>query len=180
MTRRILEVPVWRVVQKIARQEISSEEYTTAVIERIRSIDSEIHAYLTVLKEPTLRKAREIDRKIKSGKEVGCLAGLPIAIKDNICVKKVRTTCASNMLKNFVAPYNATVIEQIMAEDGIIIGKTNLDEFAMGTSTEFSYFGPTRNPWAISRVPGGRLEGVPLRYQGLKLLLLWVQILAVQ
>jgi len=159
LTRKILETPAWQVAEKIARQEVSSEEYTAATLERIGKIEPKIHAYITVLSETTLEKARAIDKQLKRGSKLGKIAGLPIAIKDNICVKGVRATCGSRMLDNFVAPYNATVIEKILSENGLIIGKTNLDEFAMGSSTEHSFYGPTKNPWDISKVPGGSSGG---------------------
>ncbi|HEY4700216.1 MAG TPA: Asp-tRNA(Asn)/Glu-tRNA(Gln) amidotransferase subunit GatA [Nitrososphaerales archaeon] len=159
MARRLLETPVWQIVEKIASQEVSSEEYTAATIDRIGKVEPTIHAYITVLGETTLEKARTVDKQLKRGVKLGKLAGLPIAIKDNICVKGVRATCGSRMLDNFVAPYNATVIEKILGENGLIIGKTNLDEFAMGSSTEHSFYGPTRNPWDISKVPGGSSGG---------------------
>jgi aspartyl-tRNA(Asn)/glutamyl-tRNA(Gln) amidotransferase subunit A len=159
MTARILDIPVWEVVKKIANQEISSEDYISKTLERIQKIDPRINAYITVIKEASLDKALELDKQIRQGKPVGRLAGLPIAIKDSICVKNIKNTCGSRMLENFVAPYNATVADKIIQEDGIIIGKTNLDEFAMGTSTEHSYFGATRNPWDSSKVPGGSSGG---------------------
>lgn len=159
MATRILDIPVWEVAGMIARQELSSEEYISKTIERIHNIEPKINAFITVLEEHSLKKAKNLDKKIKQGITVGRLAGLPVAIKDNICVENVKTTCASRMLENFESPYNATVIEKIIREDGIIVGKTNLDEFAMGTSTEYSYFGPTRNPWDTSKVPGGSSGG---------------------
>ncbi len=144
---------------KIAEGEVSAEEYVAATLDRIRKVEPEIRAYIAVLEESALARAKEIDRRVKRGETVGRLAGLPIAVKDNICVEGVKTTCASHMLENFVAPYNATVIEKILREDAVVIGKTNLDEFAMGTSTEYSYFGATRNPWDPSKVPGGSSGG---------------------
>jgi len=159
MVNRILDIPVWEIVKKIANQEISSEEYISKTLERIQKIEPKINAYITVIKEASLDKALELDKQIIQGKTVGRLAGLPIAIKDSICVKNIKTTCGSRMLENFVSPYNATVAEKIIQEDGIIIGKTNLDEFAMGTSTEHSYFGATRNPWDSTKVSGGSSGG---------------------
>ena len=156
---RLYELTAIEVADKIRRQEITAEEYILSIIERIRRVEDEIHAFVTILEEEAKRRAREIDKKIRMGEEVGRLAGVAIAIKDNICTKGIRTTCSSKMLENFIPPYNATVIERILKEDAIIIGKTNMDEFAMGSTTETSYFGPTRNPWNPTRVPGGSSGG---------------------
>jgi aspartyl-tRNA(Asn)/glutamyl-tRNA(Gln) amidotransferase subunit A len=159
MAQSILETHAFEAAEKIRRQEFLAEEYVAATLERISKVEPHIHAYITTIEEPALIRAREIDRKIRKGEAVGRLAGLPMAVKDNICIKGIRTTCASLMLKDFIAPYDATVIERILQEDGVIIGKTNLDEFAMGTSTEHSHFGPTKNPWDTSKVPGGSSGG---------------------
>ncbi len=157
--QRILELPVWEAADKIRGQEITSEEYVAATLKRIREVEPDVHAYITLIEEPALTQAQEIDKKIRRCGDLGRLAGLPVAIKDNICVRGFTTTCASKMLENFVTPYDATVVERILGEDGVIVGKTNLDEFAMGTSTEYSYFGPTKNPWDTSKVPGGSSGG---------------------
>ena len=119
----------------------------------------ELNAFIDVYAEEARQRAREIDRKRDEGKPLGQLAGVILAIKDNIVIKDHRTTCASHILENFVSPYNATVIEKLQAEDALFIGKTNLDEFAMGSSTENSYFGPARNPVDPERVPGGSSGG---------------------
>ncbi len=168
MDNRILETPVWEIANKIALHEIMSEEYVATTLERIKKVDSNINSYITILEESALAKAREVDKRIQRGEKPGILAGLPVAIKDNICVKNVKTTCASRMLNNFIAPYDSTVVKKIKNEDGIIIGKTNLDEFAMGSSTEHSYFGPTRNPWDPERVPGGSSGGSAAAVAGLE------------
>ncbi|MGR3218519.1 MAG: Asp-tRNA(Asn)/Glu-tRNA(Gln) amidotransferase subunit GatA, partial [Candidatus Anammoxibacter sp.] len=110
-------------------------------------------------KEKALLKAKEIDKKIKSGESTGILTGIPVSVKDNICTTDLKTTCASKILSNFQSPYNAHVVERIDKEDGIIIGKTNLDEFAMGSSTEYSGYRTTRNPWDLDYVPGGSSGG---------------------
>jgi len=153
------ELTARETAQKILDRELTAEECIQAVFERIHRLEDKINAYVTLAEEESLEKAKEIDRKIKKGKTVGKLAGVAVAVKDAICTKGLRTTCSSKMLENFVPPYDAEVIERIKREDGIIIGKTNMDEFAMGSSTETSYFGPTRNPWDTTRVPGGSSGG---------------------
>jgi len=134
------------------------EEFTSATIQRIKDVDEDVHAYLS-LNESAINDARIIDKKISAGEKVGVCYGFPISIKDNICITGSKTTCASKMLENFVAPYTATVVEKLQNEDAIISGKTNLDEFAMGLTTEFSAYGPTKNPWNLKYVPGGSSGG---------------------
>ncbi len=131
----------------------SSEEVVAKYIERIES--SKLNAFITVAKENALSKAREIDT---AGHD-GTLAGIPVAVKDNISTKGIQTTCASKILKGYIPPYDAHIIERLKDAGAVIIGKTNMDEFAMGTSTETSFFGPTRNPWDADRVPGGSSGG---------------------
>ncbi|MEM2110476.1 MAG: Asp-tRNA(Asn)/Glu-tRNA(Gln) amidotransferase subunit GatA [Candidatus Bathyarchaeia archaeon] len=143
----------------IKQQDLRAEEYIASILERMDEVDKKIHAFLTVTKEEALKKAKEIDDKIRKGEKLGRLAGAAIAIKDNICIRGVRTTCSSRMLEFFVSPYDATVIEKLRNEDAIIVGKTNMDEFAMGTTTETSYFGATYNPWNPLKVPGGSSGG---------------------
>jgi len=155
----ILELSVSELARKIRSQEVSAEEYVSACYDRIRKVERKIHAFITLTEELALEKAREIDSKIRQNQQVGSLAGIAIAVKDNICTKGIRTTCASKMLEDFVPPYDATVVERLKAEDVIILGKSNLDEFAMGSSTEHSRFGPTFNPYDPRRVPGGSSGG---------------------
>ncbi|MGI0075148.1 MAG: amidase, partial [Nitrosotalea sp.] len=138
---------------------ISVEEFVAKTLDRIEKVDGKIHAFITVDSKNALDKAKAIDKKIKSGEKTGVCFGMPVSIKDNICTTGLKTTCASKMLENFVAPYDATVTSRLKSEDAIIIGKVNLDEFAMGSTTEFSYFGPTRNPWNTDYVPGGSSGG---------------------
>lgn len=136
-------------------RKIKAEEVVTDYLKEIEEKDRKISAYITVLGDLALEKAKKIDQK----KERGILAGVPLALKDNLLTKGVRTTCASRILQNFIAPYNATVVEKLEKEDAIIIGKTNMDEFAMGSSTENSAFFTTKNPWDLERVPGGSSGG---------------------
>jgi aspartyl-tRNA(Asn)/glutamyl-tRNA(Gln) amidotransferase subunit A len=156
---KLQELTARETVQKIQGNEATAEECAHAVFETIHRLEDKINAYVTLVEEEALKKAKQIDRKISEGKQVGKLAGVAIAVKDAICTQGIPTTCSSRMLKDFVPPYDATVIERIKREDGVVIGKTNMDEFAMGSSTETSHFGPTRNPWDMSRVPGGSSGG---------------------
>ncbi len=139
----------------LKKKEIKAEEVVRSFLKRIEEQDEKLSAFITVLAEPALERARMIDRK----KEKGKLAGIPVAVKDNILTKGIRTTCASKMLENYIPPYSATVIEKLEREDAVIIGKTNMDEFGMGSSTENSAFFVTRNPWDLKRVPGGSSGG---------------------
>ena len=153
------EFLVSELVKQIKSGEITSESVVKEYIESIEEKDSTINAFLLINKEEALKKAKEIDEKVIRGERLGALAGIPIAIKDNICTKGLKTTCSSKMLEDFVSPYDATVIKKLMEEDAIIIGKTNMDEFAMGSSTETSAFKKTLNPVDLSRVPGGSSGG---------------------
>ena len=142
----------------LKQRKISSVELTKAVLQCIAELDSKIRACVTITEDIALRQAEEADGYISSG-NIAPLTGIPALIKDVICAKGIRTTCSSKMLENFVPPYDATVIEKLKAQKAVIIGKTNMDEFAMGSSTEHSAFFPTHNPWDVSRVPGGSSGG---------------------
>ncbi len=144
---------------RIKAGEISSLEAAKACLDAIESYDTDINAFITVEPEKVLERAAKVDEGIRSGRYTGPLAGVPIAVKDNICTEGTLTTCASKILGNFVPFYDATVIENINSEGMVILGKTNLDEFAMGSTTETSAFGPTRNPWDTEHVPGGSSGG---------------------
>ena len=153
-----LKISALEFVQEVKNGNISAEDFVAKTLERIQSVDDKLHAFLSV-NEEAVDKAQEIDKKVKSGDKVGACFGMPISIKDNICIKDSKTTCASKMLENFVAPYDATVITKLKEQDAIFVGKVNLDEFAMGLTTEFSAFGPSKNPWNTEYVPGGSSGG---------------------
>jgi aspartyl-tRNA(Asn)/glutamyl-tRNA(Gln) amidotransferase subunit A len=153
-----LGISALKYIEEVKNGNLTVEEFISKTIERIQKVDSTLHAYL-LINELAIDQARQIDKKIKANENVGSCMGMPISIKDNMCVKGTKTTCASKMLENFVAPYDATVVSKLKNEDAIIIGKTNLDEFAMGLSTEFSAYGPSKNPWNIDYVPGGSSGG---------------------
>ena len=145
--------------EMLRKKQVSSVEITNAVFDRIEQVDGKVNAYLALCKEQALEQAKKVDNDRIDGKELGQLAGIPLGIKDNICTKGVTTTCASKMLHNFIPPYNATVMEKLNAQDVVVTGKLNMDEFAMGSSTETSYFKQTRNPHDLTRVPGGSSGG---------------------
>nr|WP_312292369.1 Asp-tRNA(Asn)/Glu-tRNA(Gln) amidotransferase subunit GatA [Clostridium chromiireducens] len=146
-------------VDKVKTGELTSEALVQSYIDEIVKTEPTVNAFLTLTCEEALAKAKEIDSRIKAGESLGRLAGIPIAIKDNICTEGVNTTCASKMLEDFIPPYDATVVKKLLAEDAIIIGKTNMDEFAMGSSNENSAFKKTLNPRDLARVPGGSSGG---------------------
>ena len=142
-----------------ALADLSSEDVTRAVLERIEVAEPDVNAYISVEADGALEQARSVDQRRASGDDLGPLAGVPVAIKDVICVRGGRTTCGSRILENYRAPYDATVVENLRRADAVLVGKTNMDEFAMGSSCENSFFGPTRNPVDTARVPGGSSGG---------------------
>ena len=156
---KILELSATELAKKIKAGEITSEEAAKASLAQIAKEDQKIRAYLTVDEEKVLARAKEVDNGIRSGKYTGPLAGVPIAVKDNICTKDMRTTCASKILENFVPFYDATAVTRITDAGMVILGKTNMDEFAMGSTTETSAFAVTKNPWDTEHVPGGSSGG---------------------
>ncbi len=153
-----LKISALDYIQEVKTGNISAEDFVAKTIERIQSVDDKLHAFLSV-NDDAINQARIIDKKVKSGQKVGDCFGMPISVKDNMCIKDSKTTCASKMLENFVAPYDATVISKLKQQDAIIMGKVNMDEFAMGITTEFSAYGPSKNPWNVKCVPGGSSGG---------------------
>lgn len=145
--------------EKIGNREVSIKDVLDDIYARIEAVEPIIGAYVSLTKEYAYARAEILQARIEMGAELGILGGVPIAIKDNMCMKDTLTTCSSKMLENFISPYDATIIKKIEDADGIIIGKTNMDEFAMGSSTEHSYMKKTKNPWDINRVPGGSSGG---------------------
>ena len=140
------------------RGEVRSVELTEAVLGRIEEVEPRVHAFITLTPEKAMEQAREADRRLRAG-ERSSLLGIPLAPKDVLCTEGVRTTCGSRILENFVPPYDATVIQRLRREGAVFVGKANMDEFAMGSSTEHSAYGPTRNPWDLGRIPGGSSGG---------------------
>ena len=155
----ITELTVHELQEKLKNKELTITEINKAYINRLKEKENEVQAFITLTTDEALEQAKTVEEKVKSGEITGELAGIPIGIKDNMCMKGVKTTCGSRILESFIAPYNATVIEKINTENMISLGKTNMDEFAMGSSTETSYFKKTKNPWDLTRVPGGSSGG---------------------
>lgn len=143
----------------IREKKVTIKEVLDSVYNRIDEVEPKVNAYITLTKDNAYKRAEELQKRLDAGEDIGVLGGVPIAIKDNICTKGVNTTCASRMLENYNPIYNATVIEKLEEAGAIVIGKTNMDEFAMGSSTETSYFKKTSNPWNLERVPGGSSGG---------------------
>ena len=149
---------VVELIAALRQGELSSEELTRACLERVQALDGELNSFITVTQEQALASARAADARIAAG-EAGPLTGIPFAHKDIFCTRDVRTSCGSHMLDNFIAPYDATVTQKLAGAGMVMIGKTNMDEFAMGSSNETSYYGPVKNPWNTATVPGGSSGG---------------------
>ncbi|MCS7047044.1 MAG: Asp-tRNA(Asn)/Glu-tRNA(Gln) amidotransferase subunit GatA [Gemmataceae bacterium] len=155
----MIDQSVCQLLNHLAEGAITAEALTEACLNAIRRLDDRIQAFLWVDEDGALEQARTIDAKRRRGEPMGALAGLPVAVKDVLCTAGAPTTCGSRMLRNFVPPYDATVIQRLRQADAVLLGKTNLDEFAMGSSTENSAFQVTRNPWDLDRIPGGSSGG---------------------
>jgi aspartyl-tRNA(Asn)/glutamyl-tRNA(Gln) amidotransferase subunit A len=153
------ERPASELLPLLARGEVSAEAVTAAYLDAIRRRDPKVRAFLHVDEASALEQARRVDGKRRTGQPLGALAGLPVALKDVLCTRGQPTTCASKILRNFVPPYDAHVVSRLRDADAVLIGKTNMDEFAMGSSTENSAFQVTRNPWDLERIPGGSSGG---------------------
>ncbi len=155
----ITELTVHELQEKLKNKELTITDITNAYVDRIKEKENDVQAFVTLLTDEAIKQAKDIQSKVEKGEIKGELAGIPIGIKDNMCTKGIKTTCSSKMLENFVAPYDATVMEKVNHENMINLGKLNMDEFAMGGSTEYSYFKKTRNPWNLNKVPGGSSGG---------------------
>src|SRR6266513_2562227 len=155
----LYELTISEAADLLRQKKISSVELTQAHLDRIRAVDDKVKAFTLVTGELALKEAEEADRRFSRGDTVSPLTGIPIAIKDVICTKGITTTCGSNMLKDFKPPYDAAVMERLNAAGVVMLGKTNMDEFAMGSSTEHSAFFTTQNPWDLERAPGGSSGG---------------------
>ena len=155
----LFEQPAHVLHDMLVNKEITSLELTQSVLDRIDEVEGDVQAYLTITREEALAQTKAVDEKIAAGETIAFLEGIPGAIKDNICTKGVKTTCASKILQKFVPPYDATVMQKLAKQNPVVLGKTNLDEFAMGGSTENSAYHPTHNPWNTDCVPGGSSGG---------------------
>ena len=155
----LFEKSAYELSQMMKKKEVSSVEITKSVFERIKAVESKVDAYVTLDEENALRTAEKIDNKRAQGEQLSHLAGIPIGIKDNISTKGLKTTCSSKMLENYVPPFNASVMDKVYSAGMVVTGKLNMDEFAMGSSTENSYFKPTHNPHDTERIPGGSSGG---------------------
>jgi len=155
----LYEYTVHELMDKLEKKEIKLSDITKAYADRIKDKEKDVNAFVTLQAEEAIKKSQELEQKVENGELNSKFAGIPIGIKDNLCTKAVKTTCSSKMLENFVAPYDATVVEKLNNEGLISLGKLNMDEFAMGASTEYSALAKTKNPWNLNTVPGGSSGG---------------------
>jgi aspartyl-tRNA(Asn)/glutamyl-tRNA(Gln) amidotransferase subunit A len=156
---KLSELKAWQLKNIMEKSEVTCQQIVSSVYDRIHELNPKINAYITLIEEQAKEAAKRIDQRRDKGEKLGTLAGIPVAIKDNICVKGIPTTCASKILSNFIPPYDATVIKKLREADAIIIGKTNMDEFGMGSSNEHSFYGIVKNPSDLERIPGGSSGG---------------------
>ncbi|MDF2440217.1 MAG: aspartyl-tRNA(Asn)/glutamyl-tRNA(Gln) amidotransferase subunit [Abditibacteriota bacterium] len=153
------QLSAYQIAQQVQSKKASCREVVDDFLGRIEAVEERVKAFVTVTGDEARRRADMLDRRLASGEDIGALGGVPIAVKDALCTRGVKTTCSSKMLENFVPPYDAHVVERLAVDGAITVGKANMDEFAMGSSTENSAFFPTRNPWDLERVPGGSSGG---------------------
>lgn len=153
------KLTVHELKEKITNKEVTIKEVLDDTFKRIEEVEPKIEAFVSINKEYAYKRAEELQTKLEAGEDIGILGGVPVAIKDNMCMRNVKTTCGSRMLENFVSPYDATVVKKLEEAGAIIVGVTNMDEFAMGSSTASSYVKKTKNPWDLERVPGGSSGG---------------------
>ena len=152
-------VSISEIHQQLISKQRSAVEITQEALERINQLEPKLKSFICVTAEKAIAQASQVDAKIAAGEKIGPLAGIPIAVKDNICTRGIPTTCGSKILENFIPPYESTVTQKLVGAGAVILGKTNLDEFAMGSSTENSAYQVTANPWDVERVPGGSSGG---------------------
>ena len=155
----LYELTAHELADKLSARELSARELVDAVLDRIAQTEPAVHAFVTVTADAARAQADAMDAKRMAGETLSPLAGIPLALKDNLCTQGIQTTCSSRILEGFSPPYSATVVDKLHAAGSVFVGKANLDEFAMGSSTENSAFGPSRNPWRLEAVPGGSSGG---------------------
>ncbi|MBP1721223.1 MAG: aspartyl/glutamyl-tRNA(asn/gln) amidotransferase subunit, partial [Deltaproteobacteria bacterium] len=155
---KLYSLTIHELQDKLRAGQTTAAEIAASVFQRIDAVEKDVRAYITLMRKSALAEAARADEQIKN-REGGALTGIPIALKDITCTQGFRTTCGSRILDNFIPPYDATVVEKLRTAGAVFTGKTNMDEFAMGSSTETSYYGTTRNPWDLGRIPGGSSGG---------------------